>query len=81
MQDIEEGMIVVSRCDLQEGAFGVIIPRGTSGMVTEIRNSGSGCSFFVEFELGETAVSRPVLCGQKNNKPKNKRVDAIPKLI
>lgn len=56
---IREGDLVVSKCWMTEGAFGVDIPSGTPGIVTKISNYDD---VYVEFEMYRTLVSRPLLC-------------------
>ena len=57
--DVEVGIIVTARTEVSEGFFGLKIPPGTQGIVTSIKRYDD---VYVEFELGRTLVSQPILC-------------------
>ncbi|MBI1888572.1 MAG: hypothetical protein HYS15_01405 [Candidatus Spechtbacteria bacterium] len=59
IKDIRAGMLVETTCSVTEGPFGLYIPGATVGIVTSVRPN---LDVMVEFEVGETLVSRPISC-------------------
>jgi hypothetical protein len=59
IRDVRRGMLVETTCPVTEGLFGLFIHSGTVGIVTSVKPN---LDVLVEFEVGETLVSRPIVC-------------------
>jgi hypothetical protein len=58
-KDVERGMIVKTTCPVTEGLFGLEVPAETEGIVVSVTPN---LDVMVEFEVGETLVSRHIAC-------------------
>jgi len=59
IKDARRGMLVETTCPVTEWPWGLEIPSGTLGIVTSVKPN---LDILVEFEVGETLVSRPIVC-------------------